>query len=151
MKHAAEARVEAPANSAQKKALAKLSALQIKSTYLGGDKISRKSSPKHRAIRRRLAVSKLLLTWLVRRAPVGHKVRISIRFTRKVLRAKEHLKQLIGEAQEIVDRAILLSFLLACVSQANPPPLSSDQSREPQMSQANKNPAEKYLRENRFR
>lgn len=102
--HAAEARVEAPANSAQKKALAKLSALQISSTYLGGDKITQilTEAPGNQAAIGGIKVA-TASGWFAAR-PSGTEDIYKI--YAESFKGQEHLKQLIGEAQEIVDRAI---------------------------------------------
>ena len=102
--HAAEARVEAPANSVQKKALAKLSALQITSTFLGGDKITQilTEAPGNGAPIGGIKVS-TASGWFAAR-PSGTEDIYKI--YAESFKGKEHLQQLIGEAQEIVDRAI---------------------------------------------
>lgn len=102
--HAAEARVEAPANTAQKAALAKVSPLQITSTFLAGDKISQllTEAPGNNApiggIKACTANG-----WFAAR-PSGTEDIYKI--YAESFKGKEHLQQLIGEAQEIVDRAI---------------------------------------------
>lgn len=102
--HAAEARVEAPANSAQKKALSKLSALQITSTYLAGDKITQilTEAPGNQAAIGGIKVS-TASGWFAAR-PSGTEDIYKI--YAESFKGQDHLRQLIGEAQEIVNRAI---------------------------------------------
>lgn len=102
--HAAEARVEAPANSAQKKALSKLSALQITSTYLAGDKITQilTEAPGNQAAIGGIKVS-TASGWFAAR-PSGTEDIYKI--YAESFKGAAHLQQLIGEAQEIVNRAI---------------------------------------------
>lgn len=102
--HSVEARVEAPANSAQKKALAKLSALQISSTYLAGDKITQilTEAPGNQAPIGGIKVS-TPSGWFAAR-PSGTEDIYKI--YAESFNGEDHLQQLIGEAQEIVDRAI---------------------------------------------
>lgn len=102
--HTQEARVEAPANSAQKKSLAKLSALQITSTYLAGEKITQilTEAPGNQASIGGIKVS-TPSGWFAAR-PSGTEDIYKI--YAESFKGKEHLQQMIGEAQEIVDRAI---------------------------------------------
>lgn len=102
--HAAEARVEAPANSAQKKALSKLSALQITSTYLAGDKITQilTEAPGNQAAIGGIKVS-TASGWFAAR-PSGTEDIYKI--YAESFKGKDHLQQLISEAQEIVNKAI---------------------------------------------
>jgi phosphoglucomutase len=102
--HAAEARVEAPANSAQKKALSKLSALQITSTYLAGDKITQilTEAPGNQAAIGGIKVS-TASGWFAAR-PSGTEDIYKI--YAESFKGAAHLQQLIGEAQEIVNKAI---------------------------------------------
>ncbi len=102
--HAAEARVEAPATSEQKKALAKLSALQISSTYLAGDKITGilTNAPANNAP---IGGIKVMTTngWFAAR-PSGTEDIYKI--YAESFKGEDHLQHLIGEAREIVNRAI---------------------------------------------
>lgn len=102
--HTQEARVEAPANSAQKKSLAKLSALQITSTYLAGEKITQilTEAPGNQASIGGIKVS-TPSGWFAAR-PSGTEDIYKI--YAESFKGKDHLQQMIGEAQEIVDRAI---------------------------------------------
>lgn len=102
--HSVEARVEAPANGAQKKALAKLSTLQISSTYLAGDKITQilTEAPGNQAPIGGIKVS-TPSGWFAAR-PSGTEDIYKI--YAESFNGEDHLQQLIGEAQEIVDRAI---------------------------------------------
>jgi phosphoglucomutase len=102
--HAAEARVEAAANSAQKKALSKLSALQITSTYLAGDKITQilTEAPGNQAAIGGIKVS-TASGWFAAR-PSGTEDIYKI--YAESFKGKDHLQQLISEAQEIVNKAI---------------------------------------------
>lgn len=102
--HAAEARVEAPANSAQKAALSKLSPLQITSTFLAGDKITQilTEAPGNNAAIGGIKVC-TASGWFAAR-PSGTEDIYKI--YAESFKGKEHLQELISEAQEIVDRAI---------------------------------------------
>ncbi len=102
--HAVEARVEAPANSAQKKALSKLSALQITSTYLAGDKITQilTEAPGNQAAIGGIKVA-TASGWFAAR-PSGTEDIYKI--YAESFKGKDHLQQLISEAQEIVNKAI---------------------------------------------
>jgi phosphoglucomutase len=102
--HAAESRVEAPANTAQKKALSKLSTEQITSTELAGEKIEKiltHAPGNNAAIGGIKVISKS--GWFAAR-PSGTEDIYKI--YAESFRGKEHLKQLIAEAQVIVDKAI---------------------------------------------
>lgn len=102
--HAAEARVEAPANAVQKKALSKLSPEQITSVELAGDKIERvltHAPGNHAAIGGIKVMSKN--GWFAAR-PSGTEDIYKI--YAESFKGKEHLKELIAEAQNIVDKAI---------------------------------------------
>jgi phosphoglucomutase len=102
--HAAESRVEAPANSAQKKALSKLSTEQITSTELAGEKIETiltHAPGNNAAIGGIKVISKS--GWFAAR-PSGTEDIYKI--YAESFRGKEHLKLLIAEAQVIVDKAI---------------------------------------------
>ena len=102
--HAVEARVEAPANSGQKKALSKLSALQITSTYLAGDKITQilTEAPGNQAAIGGIKVA-TASGWFAAR-PSGTEDIYKI--YAESFKGKDHLQQLISEAQEIVNKAI---------------------------------------------
>jgi phosphoglucomutase len=102
--HAAESRVEAPANTAQKKALSKLSTEQITSTELAGEKIETiltHAPGNNAAIGGIKVISKS--GWFAAR-PSGTEDIYKI--YAESFRGKEHLKLLIAEAQVIVDKAI---------------------------------------------
>ena len=102
--YAAEARVEAPANTAQKKALSKLSAHQISSTSLAGEKIENilTHAPGNNAAIGGIKVS-TKNGWFAAR-PSGTEDIYKI--YAESFKGKDHLQQLIGEAQTIVDKAI---------------------------------------------
>jgi phosphoglucomutase len=102
--HAAEARVEAPANAAQKKALSKISALQITSTYLAGDKVEKilTTAPGNDAPIGGIKVT-TASGWFAARPSGTEEI---YKIYAESFKGQEHLRQLIGEAQEIVDRAI---------------------------------------------
>lgn len=101
---AAEARVEAPANAAQKKALGKITAMQITSTYLAGDKVENilTQAPGNGA-----AIGGIKVTtangWFAAR-PSGTEDIYKI--YAESFKGTDHLQQMIGEAQEIVNKAI---------------------------------------------
>lgn len=102
--HAVEARVEAPANSAQKKALSQLSPEQITSTELAGDPIETilTTAPGNNA---GFGGIKVITKngWFAAR-PSGTEEIYKI-YTESFI-GKDHLQQLIAEAQVIVDKAI---------------------------------------------
>ncbi|ACE84094.1 phosphoglucomutase (alpha-D-glucose-1,6-bisphosphate-dependent) [Cellvibrio japonicus] len=102
--HAAEARVEAPANSEQKKALAKLSAAQITSTELAGDAIEQiiTHAPANNAP---LGGIKVVTGsgWFAARPSGTEEI---YKIYAESFKGKDHLQQLISEAQTIVDKAI---------------------------------------------
>lgn len=102
--HAAESRVEAPANAAQKKALAKLSPEQITSTELAGEVIEKilTHAPGNNAA---LGGIKVMSKngWFAAR-PSGTEDIYKI--YAESFNGKDHLQQLILEAQIIVDKAI---------------------------------------------
>jgi phosphoglucomutase len=102
--HAAEARVEAPANTAQKKALSKLSPEQILSKELAGEKIERtiSNAPGNNAAFGGIKVE-TKSGWFAAR-PSGTEDIYKI--YAESFKGKEHLQQLIAEAQAIVDKAI---------------------------------------------
>lgn len=102
--HAAESRVEAPANTAQKKALSKLSPEQITSTELAGEKIESiiTNAPGNNAAIGGIKVSSKS-GWFAAR-PSGTEDIYKI--YAESFKGKDHLKQLIAEAQTIVDKAI---------------------------------------------
>lgn len=102
--HAAEARVEAPANTAQKKALSKLSPEQITSTELAGEKIESiiTNAPGNNAAIGGIKVSSKS-GWFAAR-PSGTEDIYKI--YAESFKGKDHLKLLIAEAQTIVDKAI---------------------------------------------
>lgn len=102
--HAAESRVEAPANAAQKKALSKLSPEQITSTELAGDKIENiiTHAPGNNAAIGGIKVSSKS-GWFAAR-PSGTEDIYKI--YAESFKGKDHLQQLIAEAQTIVDKAI---------------------------------------------
>jgi phosphoglucomutase len=102
--HAAESRVEAPANTTQKKALSKLSPEQITSTELAGEKIEKiltHAPGNNAAIGGIKVISKS--GWFAAR-PSGTEDIYKI--YAESFRGKEHLNLLIAEAQVIVDKAI---------------------------------------------
>lgn len=102
--HAAEARVEAPANTAQKKALAKLSADQITSTELAGDAIERimtHAPGNNAAIGGIKVMSKS--GWFAARPSGTEEI---YKIYAESFKGEAHLQQLIAEAQAIVDKAI---------------------------------------------
>ena len=97
-------RVDAPATPEQKKRLAKLSAQQVHSTTLAGEKIQQiltnapANGAPHRwseGIRRQR---------LVRRAPLGN--REHLQDLRRELPGRRHLNQILAEAQTIVSDAL---------------------------------------------
>ncbi|MDZ7924590.1 MAG: phosphoglucomutase (alpha-D-glucose-1,6-bisphosphate-dependent) [Marinagarivorans sp.] len=102
--HAAENRVEAPANAAQKKALSQLSPEQITSTQLAGDKIE---SILTKAPGNNANIGGIKVTsqngWFAAR-PSGTEDIYKI--YAESFKGREHLKDLIAEAQTIVDKAI---------------------------------------------
>ncbi len=102
--HAAEARVEAPANTAQKKALSKLSPEQITSTELAGEKIESiiTNAPGNNAAIGGIKVSSKS-GWFAAR-PSGTEDIYKI--YAESFKGKDHLQLLIAEAQTIVDKAI---------------------------------------------
>lgn len=102
--HAAESRVEAPANTAQKKALSKLSPDQITSTELAGEKIESiiTHAPGNNAAIGGIKVSSKS-GWFAAR-PSGTEDIYKI--YAESFKGKDHLQQLIAEAQKIVDKAI---------------------------------------------
>ncbi len=102
--HAAESRVEAPANAAQKKALSKLSPEQITSTELAGEKIENiiTHAPGNNAAIGGIKVSSKS-GWFAAR-PSGTEDIYKI--YAESFKGKDHLQQLIAEAQTIVDKAI---------------------------------------------
>jgi phosphoglucomutase len=102
--YAAEARVEAPANALQKKALSKLSSEQITSTELAGDKIERvltHAPGNNAAIGGIKVISKS--GWFAARPSGTEEI---YKIYAESFKGKEHLKELIAEAQTIVDKAI---------------------------------------------
>ena len=102
--HAAESRVEAPANTAQKKALSKLSPEQITSTELAGEKIESiiTHAPGNNAAIGGIKVSSKS-GWFAAR-PSGTEDIYKI--YAESFKGKDHLQLLIAEAQTIVDKAI---------------------------------------------
>jgi len=102
--HAAEARVEAPANTAQKKALSKLSPEQITSKELAGEKIEKtlSNAPGNNAAFGGIKVE-TKSGWFAAR-PSGTEDIYKI--YAESFKGKDHLQQLIAEAQIIVDKAI---------------------------------------------
>ncbi len=101
---AAEARVEAPANAIQKKALSKLSPEQITSTELAGDKIERvltHAPGNNAAIGGIKVMSKN--GWFAARPSGTEEI---YKIYAESFKGKEHLKELIVEAQNIVNKAI---------------------------------------------
>ncbi len=102
--HAAEARVEAPANTAQKKALSKLSPEQITSKELAGEKIETilTSAPGNSAAFGGIKVE-TQSGWFAAR-PSGTEDIYKI--YAESFKGKDHLQLLIAEAQTIVDKAI---------------------------------------------
>ncbi len=102
--HAVENRVEAPANSAQKKALSQLSPEQITSTELAGDAIE---SILTKAPGNNASIGGIKVTsqngWFAAR-PSGTEDIYKI--YAESFKGHEHLKHLIAEAQTIVDKAI---------------------------------------------
>lgn len=102
--HAAEARVEAPANTAQKKALSKLSPEQITSTELAGEKIEKilTNAPGNNASFGGIK-AQTKSGWFAAR-PSGTEDIYKI--YAESFKGKDHLQQLIAEAQAIVDKAI---------------------------------------------
>jgi phosphoglucomutase len=102
--YAAEARVEAPANAIQKKALSKLSSEQITSTELAGDKIERvltHAPGNNAAIGGIKVISKS--GWFAARPSGTEEI---YKIYAESFKGKEHLKELIAEAQTIVDKAL---------------------------------------------
>jgi phosphoglucomutase len=102
--YAAESRVEAPANAAQKKALSKLSPEQITSVELAGEKIESiiTHAPGNNAAIGGIKVSSKS-GWFAAR-PSGTEDIYKI--YAESFNGKNHLQQLIAEAQTIVDKAI---------------------------------------------
>lgn len=102
--HAAEARVEAPANTAQKKALSKLSPEQITSTELAGEKIESiiTNAPGNNAAIGGIKVSSKS-GWFAARPSGTEEI---YKIYAESFKGKDHLKLLIAEAQTIVDKAI---------------------------------------------
>lgn len=102
--HAAEARVEASANTAQKKALSKLSPEQITSTQLAGETIENiiTHAPGNNATIGGIKVMSKS-GWFAAR-PSGTEDIYKI--YAESFKGKDHLQQLIAEAQTIVDKAI---------------------------------------------
>ncbi|RYY75321.1 MAG: alpha-D-glucose phosphate-specific phosphoglucomutase [Gammaproteobacteria bacterium] len=102
--HAAEARVEAPANTAQKKALSKLSPEQITSKELAGEKIAKilTNAPGNNAAFGGIKVE-TQSGWFAAR-PSGTEDIYKI--YAESFKGKDHLQLLIAEAQTIVDKAI---------------------------------------------
>jgi phosphoglucomutase len=102
--YAAESRVEAPANTAQKKALSKLSPNQITSTELAGENIESiiTHAPGNNAAIGGIKVSSKS-GWFAAR-PSGTEDIYKI--YAESFKGKDHLQQLIAEAQTIVDKAI---------------------------------------------
>lgn len=102
--YAAESRVEAPANVAQKKALSKLSAEQITSTELAGEKIEKilTHAPGNNAA---IGGIKVITAsgWFAARPSGTEEI---YKIYAESFKGKEHLQQLIAEAQVIVDKAI---------------------------------------------
>lgn len=102
--YAAEARVEAPANAIQKKALSKLSPDQVTSTELAGDKIEQilTHAPGNNA-----AIGGIKVTskngWFAARPSGTEEI---YKIYAESFKGKEHLRELIAEAQNIVDNAI---------------------------------------------
>lgn len=102
--YAAEARVEAPANTAQKKALSKLSPAQITSTELAGDNIETiltHAPGNNAAIGGIKVISKS--GWFAARPSGTEEI---YKIYAESFKGKEHLQDLIAEAQTIVDKAI---------------------------------------------
>lgn len=102
--YAAEARVEAPANTAQKKALSKLSPAQITSTELAGDKIETilTHAPGNNAAFGGIKVISKN-GWFAARPSGTEEI---YKIYAESFKGKEHLQELIAEAQTIVDKAI---------------------------------------------
>jgi phosphoglucomutase len=100
----AEARVEAPANTAQKKALSKLSPEQITSRELAGEKIEKTltNAPGNNAAFGGIKVE-TKSGWFAAR-PSGTEDIYKI--YAESFKGKDHLQLLIAEAQTIVDKAI---------------------------------------------
>ncbi|HEY8940343.1 MAG TPA: phosphoglucomutase (alpha-D-glucose-1,6-bisphosphate-dependent) [Cellvibrio sp.] len=102
--YAAEARVEAPANTAQKKALSKLSPAQITSTELAGDRIETilTHAPGNNAA---IGGIKVISNsgWFAARPSGTEEI---YKIYAESFKGKEHLQELIAEAQTIVDKAI---------------------------------------------
>ncbi len=102
--HAHEVRVEAPANSAQKKALSKLSREQITSTELAGDAIESiltHAPGNNAAFGGVKVISKN--GWFAARPSGTEEI---YKIYAESYQSKEHLQQLVVEAQGIVDKAI---------------------------------------------
>ena len=102
--YAAESRVEAPANTTQKKALSKLSPEQITSTELAGDKIEKiltHAPGNNAAIGGIKVISKS--GWFAARPSGTEEI---YKIYAESFKGKDHLKLLISEAQAIVDKAI---------------------------------------------
>lgn len=102
--YAAESRVEAPANVAQKKALSKLSPEQITSKELAGDNIEKilTHAPGNNAA---IGGIKVMTAsgWFAARPSGTEEI---YKIYAESFKGKEHLQQLIAEAQVIVDKAI---------------------------------------------
>lgn len=102
--YAAESRVEAPANTAQKKALSKLSPEQITSTELAGDKIEKilTHAPGNNAA---IGGIKVISNsgWFAARPSGTEEI---YKIYAESFKGKDHLQSLISEAQAIVDKAI---------------------------------------------
>jgi phosphoglucomutase len=102
--HAAESRVEAPANTAQKKALSKLSPEQITSTELAGEKIETilTHAPGNNAA---IGGIKVITKsgWFAARPSGTEEI---YKIYAESFKGKDHLKLFISEAQAIVDKAI---------------------------------------------
>lgn len=102
--YAAESRVEAPANVAQKKALSKLSTEQITSTELAGEKIEQilTHAPGNNAA---IGGIKVMTAsgWFAARPSGTEEI---YKIYAESFKGSEHLQQLIAEAQVIVDKAI---------------------------------------------
>lgn len=103
--HAFEVRVEAPATTAQKKALSKLSREQITSTELAGDSIDTiltHAPGNNAAFGGVKVISKN--GWFAARPSGTEEI---YKIYAESYQSKEHLQQLVHEAQAIVDKAIV--------------------------------------------